>query len=194
MQAYRLDKITEASQGKTGTHTAHYTRIDIFSMDDDASWYVPKRTTRWTHHPKRLMVDGQIATCLEPHILLLENAEAARLTVSRHGVEPSTQPDIKSSKVITNKYNVLPESWRFLHASEKPLLALDEAWRDSQPDELEFVVVGVVNADQKDYPRDVYTLIIETDERGISRRVAAMTITHSVWERAERQRRRVFLA
>jgi hypothetical protein len=55
---------------------------------------------------------------------------------------------------------VLPDSWRFLYDNEKPLLELDEAWRDSQPDELEFVAVGVVNEYNKDYPQDVYTLII----------------------------------
>ncbi len=139
------------------------------------------------------MIEGQIATCLEPHILLLEDADVAHLPVSRHGAEPSTQPDIKSHKAVTRKYDVLPDSWRFLYANTKPLLELDEAWRDSQPDELEFVAVGVVNADNKDYPREVYTLIIETGGRGISQRVAAMLITYSTWERAERRRQRVFL-
>jgi hypothetical protein len=196
MQAYRLEKIEKASKSKAGTHTGHYIRIDVFSQAESATGnprYVPKRTARWTPHPKRLMVEGQIATCLEPHILLFENADVAHLPVSRHGAELPTQPDIKSHKALTRKYDVLPDSWRFLYDNQKPLLELDEAWRDSQPDELEFVAVGVVNEYNKDYPRDVYTLIIETDGRGISQRVAAMSITYSTWERAERRRRRVFL-
>jgi hypothetical protein len=139
------------------------------------------------------MVEGQIATCLEPHILLLENADVAHLPVSRHEAEPPIQPDIKSHKAVTRKYDVLPDSWRFHYGNAKLLPELDEAWRDSQPDELEFVAVGVVYADNKDYPREVYTRIIETGGRGISQRVAAMLITYSIWKRAERRRRRVFL-
>tara|TARA_R110002003_G_scaffold106_15_gene8838 strand:+ start:8656 stop:10140 length:1485 start_codon:yes stop_codon:yes gene_type:complete len=196
MQAYRFEKIAEASKSKApaGTHTAHYIRIDAFSEAKSTNpRYVPKRTARWTPHPLRLMVEGQIATSLEPHILLLENADVAHLPVSRHGAELPTQPDIESHKAGTRKYDVLPDSWRLLSANAKLLLELDEAWRDSQPDELEFVAVGVVNQDNQDYPREVYTLIIETDGRGISQRVAAMRITYSTWEHAERRRRRVFL-